>query len=184
MGSPTPNGAPRAPDPSRGPSHGRSGIPSREGIEGDLAGSAVGMGGFKKFLMRGNLVELAVAVVVGATFSGLVQALVGDLVTPLIAAITGGRRPDFAQYSFTVNGAQFKYGDFVNHLLTFAIIAAVVYWLVVLPVNRLIGLFDREKKATEKQCPECLSDIPVDAKRCAFCTVELDRVAASEKPPA
>ncbi|MFB9246893.1 large conductance mechanosensitive channel protein MscL [Sphaerisporangium melleum] len=142
------------------------------------------MGGFKKFLMRGNLVELAVAVVVGATFSGLIQALVADLITPLIAAVTGGRQPDFGNYSFTLNGAVFKYGDFVNHLLTFLIIAAVIYWLVVMPMTRLIAFFDRDKQATEKQCPECLSDIPVDARRCRFCTAELTMVPADDRPPA
>jgi|SRR5689334_14526777 large conductance mechanosensitive channel len=142
------------------------------------------MGGFKKFLVRGNLVELAVAVVIGATFSGLVQALVKDLITPLIAAITGGGGPDFAEYAFKVNGAEFKYGDFVNNLLSFLIIASVVYWLVVMPMTRLISFFDRNKKATEKECPECLSDIPIDARRCAFCTAELSRVPAADKPPA
>jgi large conductance mechanosensitive channel len=138
------------------------------------------MGGFKRFLLRGNIVELAVAVIIGATFSGLVQALVTDLVTPLIGAITGGRQPDFAGYYFTVNGSRFRYGDFLNHLLTFLIIAAVVYWLVVAPMTRLIGLFEGNRAATTKQCPECLSDIPVEARRCANCTVEL--VPASEKP--
>ncbi|MEV0348269.1 large conductance mechanosensitive channel protein MscL [Nonomuraea sp. NPDC050680] len=138
------------------------------------------MGGFKKFLLRGNIVELAIAVIVGATFSGLVQALVADLVTPLIGAVTGGRQPNFAEYSFTVNGSQFKYGDFLNHLLTFVIIAAVVYWLIVLPMNRLISLFDKNEAATTRQCPECLSDIPLEARRCAHCTAEL--VPESEKP--
>ncbi|GAA3428588.1 large conductance mechanosensitive channel protein MscL [Streptosporangium sandarakinum] len=141
------------------------------------------MSGFKKFLMRGNLVELAVAVVVGATFSGLVQALVKDLITPLLAAITGGREPDFSQYYFTVNGAKFMYGDFINHLLSFLIIASVIYWLVVMPMTRLISFFDRDKAATEKKCPECRSDIPVEASRCAFCTVELSAVRAADKPP-
>ncbi|GAA3581428.1 large conductance mechanosensitive channel protein MscL [Nonomuraea rosea] len=138
------------------------------------------MGGFKKFLLRGNIVELAVAVIVGATFSGLVQALVADLITPLIGAITGGRQPDFASYTFTVNGSRFKYGDFLNHLLTFLIIAGVVYWLVVAPMSRLISMFEGDKAATTKECPECLSDIPVEARRCASCTVEL--VPESEKP--
>lgn len=142
------------------------------------------MSGFKQFLMRGNLVELAVAVVIGATFSGLIQALVADLVTPLIAAVTGGRQPDFSRYTFSVNGAVFKYGDFVNHLLTFLIIAAVVYWLVILPMTRVIGFFDRDKKATEKTCPECLSDIPVEARRCAFCTVQLSTVPSADDRPA
>ncbi|MER6578391.1 large conductance mechanosensitive channel protein MscL [Nonomuraea sp. NPDC001023] len=138
------------------------------------------MGGFKKFLLRGNIVELAVAVIVGATFSGLVQALVTDLITPLIGAVTGGRQPNFAEYSFTVNGSQFKYGDFLNHLLTFLVIAAVVYWLVVAPMTRLIHLFEHDKAATTKECPECLSAIPAEASRCAHCTVEL--VPQSEKP--
>ncbi|GAA2206032.1 large conductance mechanosensitive channel protein MscL [Nonomuraea monospora] len=138
------------------------------------------MGGFKQFLLRGNIVELAVAVIIGATFSGLVQALVRDLVTPLIGAITGGRQPNFAEYSFTINGSQFKYGDFLNHLITFLIISAIVYWLIVAPMTRLISLLDRDKTAATKQCPECLSDIPTEARRCAHCTVEL--VPDSEKP--
>ncbi|MEU7830488.1 MULTISPECIES: large conductance mechanosensitive channel protein MscL [unclassified Nonomuraea] len=138
------------------------------------------MGGFKKFLLRGNIVELAIAVIVGATFSGLVQALVADLITPLIGAVTGGRQPNFAEHSFTVNGSEFKYGDFLNHLLTFLIIAAVVYWLVVLPMNRLISLFDKDEAATTRPCPECLSDIPLEARRCAHCTAQL--VPESEKP--
>ncbi|MEW9547497.1 large conductance mechanosensitive channel protein MscL [Nonomuraea sp. NPDC050783] len=138
------------------------------------------MGGFKQFLLRGNIVELAVAVIVGATFSGLVQALVTDLITPLIGAITGGKQPNFANYSFTVNGSEFKYGDFLNHLITFLIIAGVVYWLIVAPMVRLTQWFERDKKATTKECPECLSSIPAEARRCANCTVEL--VPDSEKP--
>lgn len=138
------------------------------------------MDGFKKFLLRGNIVELAIAVIIGATFSGLVQALVEDLITPLIGAITGGRQPDFSQYSFTVNGSEFKYGDFINHLLTFLIIAAVVYWLVVLPMTRLIAMLDRNKAATTKECPECLGEAPIEARRCMHCTIEL--VPEQEKP--
>ncbi|MGW0198359.1 large conductance mechanosensitive channel protein MscL [Nonomuraea sp. NPDC003201] len=138
------------------------------------------MGGFKRFLLRGNIVELAVAVIIGATFSGLVQALVSDLITPLIGAVTGGRQPNFADYTFTVNGSRFKYGDFLNHLVTFLMVSAVVYWLVVAPMTRLISLLDRNKDATTKQCPECLTDIPAEARRCAACTVEL--VPDSEKP--
>lgn len=138
------------------------------------------MGGFKQFLLRGNIVELAVAVIIGATFSGLVEALVTDLVTPLIGAVTGGRQPDFADYSFTVNGSRFLYGDFLNHLVTFLIIAAVVYWLIVAPMTRLVKLFERDKAATTKQCPECLSEIPAEARRCAHCTAHL--VPDSEKP--
>jgi large conductance mechanosensitive channel len=140
------------------------------------------MGGFKKFLLRGNVVELAIGVIIGATFSSLIQALVADLITPLIGAITGGRQPDFAKLYFTINGSQFKYGDFLNHLLTFLIIAAVVYWLIVTPMTRLVRMFEGEKQATTKECPECLSEIPIEARRCAHCTVEL--VPASQKPPA
>ncbi|MEV4475101.1 large conductance mechanosensitive channel protein MscL [Nonomuraea salmonea] len=138
------------------------------------------MGGFRQFLLRGNIVELAVAVIIGATFSGLVEALVTDLVTPLIGAVTGGRQPDFADYSFTINGSRFLYGDFLNHLVTFLIIAAVVYWLIVAPMTRLVKLFERDKAATTKQCPECLSEIPAEARRCAHCTAHL--VPDSEKP--
>ncbi|GAA3133775.1 large conductance mechanosensitive channel protein MscL [Nonomuraea salmonea] len=139
------------------------------------------MGGFRQFLLRGNIVELAVAVIIGATFSGLVEALVTDLVTPLIGAVTGGRQPDFADYSFTINGSRFLYGDFLNHLVTFLIIAAVVYWLIVAPMTRLVKLFERDKAATTKQCPECLSEIPAEARRCAHCTAHL--VPDSEKNP-
>ncbi|MER7502242.1 large conductance mechanosensitive channel protein MscL [Nonomuraea pusilla] len=138
------------------------------------------MGGFKKFLLRGNIVDLAVAVIVGATFSGLVQALVADLITPLIGAVTGGRKPHFADYSFTVNGSQFRYGDFVNHLISFLVIAAIVYWLVIVPVQRLIHLFEHDRAAATRQCPECLSEIPAEARRCAHCTARL--VPESEKP--
>ncbi|MGP3914560.1 large conductance mechanosensitive channel protein MscL [Nonomuraea sp. 10N515B] len=138
------------------------------------------MSGFKQFLLRGNIVELAVAVIVGATFSGLVQALVTDLVTPLIGAVSGGRQPNFADYSFTINGSRFMYGDFLNHLISFLLISAIVYWLIVAPMTKLIRLFDRDKAATTKQCPECLSDIPAEARRCAHCTSEL--VPESEKP--
>jgi large conductance mechanosensitive channel len=142
------------------------------------------MGGFKKFLMRGNLVELAVAVVVGAAFSGLITALVADFITPLIGALSGGRTPNFASYYFTINGSRFLYGDLINKVLTFLIIAAVVYWLVVTPMTRLISLLDRNKESTTTQCPECLSDIPVEARRCAFCTSELHPIPANDRPPA
>ncbi|MGP3954504.1 large conductance mechanosensitive channel protein MscL [Nonomuraea sp. 3N208] len=138
------------------------------------------MSGFKQFLLRGNIVELAVAVIIGATFSGLVQAFVSDLVTPLIGAVTGGRQPNFADYSFTINGSRFKYGDFLNHLISFLLISAIVYWLIVAPMAKVIRLFDRDKAGATKQCPECLSDIPTEARRCAHCTSEL--VPESEKP--
>ena len=132
------------------------------------------MNGFKQFLLRGNVVDLAVGVVIGAAFGAVVTAFVKDLLTPLIAAIV--QKPDFSNLTFTVNGSKFLYGDFVNALISFLLIAAAVYYFVVLPVNALIA---RTRKApapadpTTKKCPECLSEIPIDARRCAFCTAPL-----------
>jgi large conductance mechanosensitive channel len=129
------------------------------------------MSGFKKFLLRGNLIELAVAVVIGVAFNAVIQALIADLITPIISAI--GHKPDFAALSFTVNGSKFAYGAFINALLTFAIIAAVIYFLVVLPAEKVIEMSERKKDATERECPECLSQIPVAARRCMYCTAEV-----------
>ncbi len=125
------------------------------------------MKGFKAFLIRGNVVDLAVAVVVGVAFTAVVTALVSDLITPLIAAIGG--KPDFSSLAFKVNGSTFNYGDFVNKLITFVIIAAVVYFLVILPVGKVLAYTQRNKAATEQPCPECLSQIPIGAHRCKFC---------------
>ena len=131
-------------------------------------------GGFKQFLLRGNVVDLAVGVVVGAAFGGVVTAFTKDLLTPMIAAVAG--KPDFSAIQFTVNGSKFLVGDFVNAIVSFLIIATAVYYLVVLPINALIA---RTKKdpippdPTTKKCPECLSEIPIPAKRCAFCTSAL-----------
>jgi large conductance mechanosensitive channel len=130
--------------------------------------------GFRNFLLRGNLVELAVAVVIGAAFGAVVTSLVKDLITPLIAAIGG--QPDFATLSFTVNHSKFAYGDFINALLTFIIIAAVVYFLVVTPVVRLLAFMQRKKEASDRACPECLSEIPIAATRCMYCTVQVPPV--------
>jgi large conductance mechanosensitive channel len=124
--------------------------------------------GFRNFLLRGNLVELAVAVVIGTAFGLVVSALVADLITPLIAAIGG--KPDFASLYFTVNKSKFAYGSFINSLVSFLIIAAVVYFLVVVPMVKLLALMQRNAAATERDCPECLSSIPVNATRCKFCT--------------
>ncbi len=132
------------------------------------------MNGFKKFLFRGNLIDLAVAVVVGVAFNAVVQALVKDLITPLIAA--AGGKPDFASLSFTVNGSHFLYGDFINALVYFVIVAAVVYYLIVAPSARVVSLNERHKVATERACPECLSQIPVGARRCKFCTAAVSAV--------
>jgi large conductance mechanosensitive channel len=131
------------------------------------------MNGFKKFLIRGNVVDLAVAVVVGAAFGSVVQALVKDLITPLIGAFGGV--PDFSALFFTVNGSRFLIGDFINALVAFVVIAAVVYYFVVMPVGRLIDRFAPEppKPAPTRECPLCLSKIPQAARRCAFCTADV-----------
>lgn len=135
------------------------------------------MGGFRKFLMRGNLIDLAVAVVIGVAFNAVVQALIKDLITPLIAAITGtDRTKNFGAYTFSVHGSTFHYGDFVNALISFVVIAAVVYFLLVAPTQKLMALTARAKAATDRQCPECLSQIPVAAKKCMYCTSEVPPV--------
>ena len=129
------------------------------------------MSGFRKFLLRGNLIDLAIAVVIGTAFTAIVTALVKDLITPLIAA--AGGKPNFSNLYFTVNGSRFAYGDFINALVTFLIIAAVVYFLVVVPFGRLMDLITRDKAATERDCPECLSTIPIGARKCMYCTTDL-----------
>jgi large conductance mechanosensitive channel len=131
------------------------------------------MGGFKQFLLRGNVVDLAVGVVVGAAFGTVVSAFVKDMMTPLIAAVA--RRPDFSALSFTLNNSKFLYGDFLNAVVSFVIIAAAVYYLVVLPINALVSRAHHEPPAdpTTKKCPECLSEIPIAARRCAHCCAAL-----------
>ena len=129
---------------------------------------------FKKFIMRGNVVDLAVAVVIGAAFGAVVTALVKDFVTPLIAAIGG--QPDFSRLKFNINGSQFLYGEFLNALIAFLSIAAVVFFFVVQPLNKLQALGNRRnapEEPTERKCPECLSDVPKAASRCKFCTSKL-----------
>jgi large conductance mechanosensitive channel len=130
-------------------------------------------GGFKQFLLRGNVVDLAVGVVVGAAFGGVVAAFTKDLLTPLIAAVAG--KPDFSAIQFTLNGSKFLLGDFVNAVVSFLIVATAVYYFVVLPVNALVSRARKEPPAdpTTKKCPECLSEIAIGAKRCAFCTSQL-----------
>lgn len=133
--------------------------------------------GFKDFILRGNVVDLAVGVMIGAAFNTVITALVKDLMTPLVAAIF--KQPNFETLTFTVHGSQFLYGDFTNDLISFLITAATIYFFIVLPVNRLNARFKGPAPAaTTKQCPECLSNIPIGAKRCAFCTVQLDTAAA------
>jgi large conductance mechanosensitive channel len=126
------------------------------------------MKGFKQFLLRGNVVDLAVGVVIGAAFATVVTAIVKDLLTPLISAL--GKLPDFSDLAFTMNGSKFLYGDFINSLLAFIIAAAAVYFLVVLPVNHLMATVKKAPDPTTRQCAECLSDIPARARRCKFCT--------------
>lgn len=138
------------------------------------------MKGFKQFLLRGNVVDLAVAVVVGAAFGTVVSAFVKDLLTPLIAALFG--KPDFSAFFFDLNGSRFLYGDFINATIAFLLVSAAVYFFVVLPINTLI---QRYRKApapadpTTKKCPECLSEIPIAAKRCAFCASVVAGAAAA-----
>jgi large conductance mechanosensitive channel len=134
--------------------------------------------GFRQFLLRGNVVDLAVGVVVGAAFGAVVAAFVKDLLTPLIAAIAG--KPDFSAFFFVVNGSKFAYGEFLNALISFLLVSAAVYFFVVVPVNHLVSRARREPPAdpTTKKCPECLMEIPIDAKRCAHCTSELSRPVA------
>jgi large conductance mechanosensitive channel len=127
--------------------------------------------GFKTFLLRGNVIDLAVAVVIGGAFGAVVAALVKDLLTPLIAAIVG--KPDFSAIKFNVNGSAFLIGDFINAVVAFVLIATAVYFFVVVPVNAVMARAQRGQAPpdpTTKQCPECLSTIPIQAKRCAFCT--------------
>jgi len=129
---------------------------------------------FKKFVLRGNTIDLAVAVVIGAAFGAIVTALVKDLITPLIAAIGG--QPDFSSLYFTINESKFMYGDFINAVISFVIIAAVVFFLIVQPVNKLVTVSNRKKQSEEpstQKCPECLSEVPIKATRCAFCTSKI-----------
>lgn len=126
--------------------------------------------GFKQFILKGNVVDLAVGIIIGASFSAVVTSLVKDLITPLVAAIGG--QADFSSLYFTINHSKFMVGDFINAVIAFLINAAVIYFFVVTPMNHLIAASRKGKPIdpTTKKCPECLSDIPIGAKRCAFCT--------------
>ena len=134
--------------------------------------------GFRQFILRGNVVDLAVAVVVGAAFTAVVNAAVKSLITPLIAAVGG--QPDFSALDFTINNSRFAYGEFINAVISFLIIAAVVYFLVVMPINRLMTLRKTEEPVgpLTRECPECLSKIPQKARRCSFCTATVEPTAA------
>jgi large conductance mechanosensitive channel len=127
--------------------------------------------GFRDFVLRGNVVDLAVGVVIGAAFGTVVTAFVKDLLTPVIAAIV--KKPDFSGFYYDVNGAKFLYGDFLNAIISFLLIALAVYYFVVLPVNSLMKRFEKQALPDKKKCPECESDVPITARRCAFCTSQI-----------
>lgn len=129
------------------------------------------MKGFKQFLLRGNVVDLAIGVVIGAAFGNVVNSMVKGLLTPFIAAVV--KQPDFSSISFTIRGSKFLFGDFVNSVVSFVIIASAVYFAVVLPMNALMAhmqLSGQPAQPSTKKCPECLSEIPIEARRCAHCT--------------
>ena len=133
--------------------------------------------GFKKFLLRGNVIDLAVAVVIGAAFKEIVDTMVKGLITPLIG-IFGGV-PDFSALSFSINNSRFLVGEFINAVVAFIILAAIIYFIVIVPVNRLMARMmpkEPEPQVT-RECPECISKIPLKAKRCAFCTADVATVA-------
>jgi large conductance mechanosensitive channel len=126
---------------------------------------------FKEFLLRGNLIEIAVGLVLALAFTTVVTSLVEDLITPIIAAIFG--QPDFSGLTFTINDSTFRYGEFLNALIAFVLIAAVLFFLVVKPVNAILERRRRVEEPTTRECPECLSEIPLAARRCAYCTAEV-----------
>lgn len=137
------------------------------------------LSGFKQFILRGNVVDMAVGVVIGAAFASVVGTLTKGLLTPLIGALV--KAPDFSALKFTLNGSTFLYGEFLNALISFLLVAAAVYFCVVTPINALVA---RMRKApapadpTTKKCPECLSEIPIDARRCAHCSQPVTGKAA------
>ena len=137
------------------------------------------MKGFRDFISRGNMIELAVAVVIGTAFTAVVTAVVADLITPLIAAIGG--EPDFSKIVFKVHGSKFLLGSFINSLLAFLIIAAVVYFLIVAPMAKITARFAKQAAVTTRDCPECLSTIPIAASRCMYCTVPVAPVGRSRQ---
>ncbi len=128
--------------------------------------------GFKKFIMRGNAVDLAVGVVIGAAFGTVVTSLVQDIITPIIAAIF--KQPDFSGWVVTVNGSALTYGNFLNAVFSFVIVAVAIYFIVVIPMNKVMSRMKKQEDPTTKSCDECLSEIPIAAKRCAQCTTPLN----------
>ncbi|MEV5747853.1 large conductance mechanosensitive channel protein MscL [Actinoallomurus sp. NPDC052308] len=136
------------------------------------------MSGFRKFILRGNLVDLAVAVVIGTQFSNLVKSFVNSFINPLLAVVGG--KPDFTSLVLTVGKAKFTYGAFLTEAVSFLISAVVIYFVIVLPVTRVLHLFDRKQAATERDCPECTMKIPLAARRCPECTAVI--TPATEQP--
>lgn len=137
------------------------------------------MDGFKKFILRGNVVDMSVGVVIGAAFGGVVTALTKDLLTPFIAALVG--KPDFSYLGFSVHGTPFPVGDFVNACVSFLLVAAAIYFFVVTPINALVARMHKGEKPpdpTTRKCPECLSEIPIAARRCAHCAQPVAAAAA------
>lgn len=131
-------------------------------------------GDFRKFLLRGNVVDMAVGIIIGAAFATVVKSLVADLITPLVAAIWA--QPNFGSLSFTIHHSRFLYGNFINAVISFVIMAVVIYYFIVLPMNQLMARFHPPAPPpppNTQPCPECLSQIPLAAKRCAFCTSPL-----------
>lgn len=131
--------------------------------------------GFKEFILRGNIVDLAVAFVIGVAFAAVVRSLVDDIIMPIVAAIIG--KPDFSGLTFTINDSVFRYGTFINAVVSFVLIAAAVYFMIVMPMNKLAERRARGADPTTKECPECLSEIPHAARKCAFCGSEQRSVA-------
>ena len=140
------------------------------------------MKGFRAFITKGNIISLAVAVVIGTAFTAVVSAFVADMLTPLIAAIAG--KHSFPNLAFTVNHSTFAYGAFINAALSFLIIAAVVYFVVVAPMAKITARLARNVEATTRDCPECLSTVPIAASRCMYCTVQLAPVNPAPQTPA
>ena len=140
------------------------------------------MKGFRAFLLRGNVVDLAVAVVMGVAFNNIVQAMVKDIITPLIAA--AGGRADFSTLQLTVGTTTVRYGLFLNAVIAFLIIATVIYFLLVAPMGKLVAFAQRKREAAEKECPECLSVIPAKATRCKYCTAVLPPASPAAVPAA
>ena len=138
--------------------------------------------GFRQFILKGNVVDLAVGIVIGASFSALVNAMVRDFITPLISIIGG--KPNFSTWEFTIRGSHFMYGDFFNSVLSFLINAAVIYYFIVVPVARFVSASNASKDTpdpTTKKCPYCFSEVAIEASRCAFCTSELTETKAKKE---